>query len=533
MRPDVDTSASGRTSPFADRSPVLERKDRLLRRLERELTAAIRSGRRDDRPGECRPDVGVSTITRIHEAVADLVEAETRQLRTTIEALTLLVHETERQVRDRDDELSLVRQVAEISTAHMGSPELYREILNFALDATGADNASIFLHDPESDELKLLAARGTRDEMPQASSFRRDAGVAGRVFSTRRPMFIPDVALSTQFESRSSQDWIGSLLCLPLEARGEAIGILNLSHHAPMFFAPEQERVFMILAHQVAMAVKNNLLYDRLRELNASLEQRVRERTAELAEALEYKAELLGMAAHDIRNPLAAIVNFAWAIGRALPEGVPADVVELADAIRDTADHAVRIVSDLLDAEKIDAGKLVLFRERVRLADALASTLELNRMLASRKNIHLVAEGFDSDCVVEADQKRIAQVLDNLLNNAMKFSHAGGTIRVVIRREGPWAVFEVADEGVGIAPEDLPRIFGRFEQARSARTRSHAGSGLGLAICKKIVEMHNGRITAESQPGAGATFRVYLPACEATVPTTDQSPPTPEPAKPG
>lgn len=498
------------TNPAAVESP----EQGVMRRLDRAIDVALdanRSGVRKPRVSVPSTDVAAGLSSKINDFADRVVADETRRLQTTIDALTRLVHEVEEQIEERDNELSLVRRVAEISTAHGGSAELYAEILDYALAATGADNASIFLYDRQQDLLRLRAARGTKDASPTEITFRPDFGVAGRVFTLRRPMFIPDVNLNSQFESRGNDGAVVSLLCLPLEAHDEAIGVLNLSHHEPLFFPPDGERVFMILAHQIAIAIKNSLLYDGLRKMNASLERRVADRTAELAESLEAKNELLGMAAHDVRNPLSAIVNFAWALGHSLPAGTAAEAADLVKAIRDTAEHACRIVNDLLDAEKINAGKLVLNRERLEIGPVVAATVEVQRLLAAGKNITIDTDALDGDLVLSFDEKRMSQVVDNLLTNAIKFTPEGGRIDVRLRTEGPEVVIEVSDNGVGIAAEDLPLIFGKYVQGRSAQTTRRPGSGLGLAICKKIVEMHGGRIDATSTIGQGSSFRVCLP----------------------
>jgi signal transduction histidine kinase len=486
------------------------------RRLEATLASAIeacRNGVRKPRLSLPPTDPSAGLAGRINDFVDHVIADETRRLQTTVDALTRLVHEVEQQIEERVNELSLIRRVAEISTSHGGSADLHAEILDYALAATGADNASIFLFDPEENLLRLRAARGTKDASPTEITFRPDVGIAGRVFTLRRAMFVPDVNLNSQFESRGNDDdkAVSSLLCLPLEVNGEAVGVLNLSHHEPLFFSPDGERLFMILAHQIAIAVKNSLLYDGLRKMNALLERRVAERTAELAEMLEAKNELLGMTAHDVRNPLAAIVNFAWALGHALPAGAAPEAAELVSAIRGTAEHACQIVNDLLDTEKINAGKLVLNREPVAIRPVLEAAIEVHRLLAANKRITIHTQGIDGDLTLTVDERRISQVVDNLLTNAIKFTPEGGHIHVRLQTEGREAVIEVSDNGVGIAPDDLPHIFGKYVQGRSAHTTRRPGSGLGLAICKKIVEMHEGRIDVASTVGEGSTFRVFLP----------------------
>ncbi len=240
----------------------------------------------------------------------DLLSNKTKELQATIDGLASLVRDVEGQLQDRDAELSLVHRVAEVATAYAGSADVHRRIIEEALDATQADNASIFLYHHDEGLLKPYVARGTKDAAPRQIGFKPGTGIAGRVFADRRPMFIADTAQSPEFDQRSGEVSVRSLLCLPLEVRGEAIGVLNLSHREPGFFSPDHERVFMILAHQTAAAIKHCLLHEHLRDQVA--------RIAEAARLLE---------------PLAA--------------RLPSEAVELINVIGVTADQLGRIVDQL------------------------------------------------------------------------------------------------------------------------------------------------------------------------------------------
>jgi CheY-like chemotaxis protein/two-component sensor histidine kinase len=229
----------------------------------------------------------------------------------------------------------------------------------------------------------------------------------------------------------------------------------------------------------------------------------------ERREADRRKDEFLAMLAHELRNPIAPILNALHLLRE--EDGGPA-----AEQAHEVAErqvrHLARLVDDLLDVSRINSGKIHLRKVRVELGEAVARAVETARPLIAARRHELSVSLPDEPIPLEADAARLEQVLANLLNNAAKYTETGGRIAIEAHREGEAAVVRVRDNGIGIAPELLPRIFDLFTQADRSLDRSQGGLGIGLTLVRSLVEMHGGRITAASAGvGKGSEFVVRLP----------------------
>jgi signal transduction histidine kinase len=245
--------------------------------------------------------------------------------------------------------------------------------------------------------------------------------------------------------------------------------------------------------------------------LNENVRAQEYERTAaRLAEANQAKDQFLAMLAHELRNPLAPIRIAMQVIssGHALNP----DIQKAREVIDRQVSHLTRLLDDLLDVSRITNGKIELRKESVNLATAVANALEASRELIHRRG-HSLSVSLPEDLVlVHVDPLRFEQVITNLVNNAARYTPSNGHIRVMAQREGPNAVLRVRDNGVGIPPDLLPRVFDLFTQADRSLARSEGGLGIGLTIVRKLVELHGGTVMVESEgPGRGSEFIVRLP----------------------
>jgi signal transduction histidine kinase len=235
------------------------------------------------------------------------------------------------------------------------------------------------------------------------------------------------------------------------------------------------------------------------------------------------KDHFLATLSHELRTPLTAI--FGWT--RLLRSGTddPQRIERATIAIERSAESMRRLVDDLLDVSRIISGRLRLVREPVSLTTVVESALDAVRPKAADRGIRLETEIPADDVVLVGDQQRLQQVVWNLLWNGIKFTPEGGRVRVVMRQRGQRAELEVADTGVGIAPESLPQIFGWFQQAEAGERSVDAGLGVGLALVKQIVERHGGQVSADSAGvNQGATFRVVLPLVRSSEHSEDAPP---------
>jgi PAS domain S-box-containing protein len=286
-----------------------------------------------------------------------------------------------------------------------------------------------------------------------------------------------------------------SYICVPLEARGTTIGVLTLVHaESGRRYGAADVSLAVDLARRAAAAVDNSRLYQQLQ-----LEDR-------------RKDEFLATLAHELRNPLAPIRN-----GLELLRAAPGPEVEekVRGIMQRQLAHLVRLVDDLLDLSRVTRGTVELERQRMDVASVVGSAIEASRPLIDAAGMVLTVELPEAPILVDADRTRLSQVVSNLLNNATKFSDAGGLIRLQVSGGGTHVDIQVSDEGIGIEPGMLKEIFVMFSQVGDSRTRSPDGLGIGLTLVRRLVELHGGRVWAQSDGlGHGSCFTVRLPRVE-------------------
>jgi len=248
------------------------------------------------------------------------------------------------------------------------------------------------------------------------------------------------------------------------------------------------------------------LAYDRLERLERAL----RKANQELQSLNQLKNKFLGMAAHDLRNPLVSIGGFTQLMLDGDFGPVTEDQKEFLALIKDTSYDMLNLVNDLLDISVIESGKLDLNLKPGSLKDLITKRLRIIGPVAEKKEI-IIHEALAHIPEVVFDSNRISQAIDNLISNAVKFSPPGSNIYVILAEEDQRAKFSVRDEGPGIPVEEQSKLFGEFQPLSTQPTGGEKSTGLGLSITKKIVEAHGGSIGAQSQVGAGSTFIILLP----------------------
>jgi PAS domain S-box-containing protein len=256
---------------------------------------------------------------------------------------------------------------------------------------------------------------------------------------------------------------------------------------------------------------------EELRRLNAELERKVLERTADLAEAKvraesadRLKSAFLAAMSHELRTPLNSIIGFTGIVLQGLPGPLNDEQAKQLTMVQSSARHLLDLISDILDLSKIEAGQLEVETKPFNVPAAVEHALRLIVPLAERKHLDVTSEVAPEVGELVGDRRRYEQVLINLLNNAVKFSEEGRVhVRCVV--QGPDLVTAVSDTGIGIKPEDLARLFQPFRQLDTGLTRNHEGSGLGLSICQRLVTMMGGTIAVDSEWGRGSTFTFTLP----------------------
>ncbi len=227
-------------------------------------------------------------------------------------------------------------------------------------------------------------------------------------------------------------------------------------------------------------------------------------------EADRLKQEFTSTLSHELRTPLTSIIGSLQLVNSGVLGELNADQAELTEVAERNGQRLLDLINDILDIEKIESGKLTLFPEPMPMDELMSESVKLNQGFADRYEVKLVTEGV-RNIVVNADRKRLLQVMTNLISNAAKFSPAGGSVEIGMEEKSGRVKVSVGDRGAGIPESFRNRIFGRFAQADSADTRAKGGTGLGLAICKRLIELMDGTIGFDGREGGGTVFWFELP----------------------
>jgi signal transduction histidine kinase len=283
-----------------------------------------------------------------------------------------------------------------------------------------------------------------------------------------------------------------------------------------------------VFCSRLSVAFDNVILYEQIQEANARLEQRVAERTRELTHANRrlstqwerlrganaFKSEILGKVAHDLKNPLGVITGRTEMMMDIL-EMVPVAADKLTSQvkhIRESAQRLISMVDSLLAEAMADALNISIRHEPIEIPDLVREVVEASRPLVEKKEQSVEVDA-PENLAVSGDPDRLREAIDNLISNAVKYSPIGGRISIAVRREDDEVLISVSDNGPGLSPEDMTRLFGRFQRLSAKPTAGESSTGLGLSIVKRIVELHGGQVTADSPGGGrGTTFTVALPA---------------------
>ncbi|HEY8562150.1 MAG TPA: HAMP domain-containing sensor histidine kinase [Pyrinomonadaceae bacterium] len=259
---------------------------------------------------------------------------------------------------------------------------------------------------------------------------------------------------------------------------------------------------------------RDHYFYDELSRLNNELTTAQRElakKNAELARLNEQKNQFLGIASHDLRNPLEVIRTYSEFLLEDAAQVLEEEQIGFVRKIHSSSDYMLNLVNDFLDFSKIEAGRLELDLAPVDLVELSEKVIERSRVIADKKQIEIAFRAAEDSPEMSADESKIEQVLSNLVGNAIKFSPAGGRVEVTIETNGDRIVLAVKDGGPGISREEAETIFAPFVKGRNKATAGEKSAGLGLAIVKKIVEGHGGAISVETETNRGTTFYVSLP----------------------
>lgn len=462
------------------------------------------------------------------DGVFDLVGEVSHSLEESREAL-----------KHRINELAILNEAAQHSTSSLSLPQILESILELLHNKMGVEQSSIRLLD-EDGVLRLESYLGKtplpRRELDQTPNM---STLLGQCLLTRTVISIPDVSQMPPDTPSGlhPEEMLSSFILVPLATESQVLGVLSAASHQKKFFPPEQLDFYRSLANQVSLAIHNARLYEKLIRFSKELETKVAERTLELKnkslelseanralkEMDKLKTEFLANVSHELRTPLNSILGFTLNLKDGVDGPINEEQRRSLEKVEKASHRLLQLINDVLDLSKLRAGHMELNLETHNLEDILEEARQTIEPLARAKEIDLEVK-YTPVPPLQVDKDKIIQVLLNLLGNAIKFTDSHGRITVAVERvslpdaagvKKDYVAVKVSDTGIGIKEENLKSIFQEFVQIDSSATRRHGGTGLGLPISRHLVEMHGGRIWAESEYGKGSTFTFILPIPEA------------------
>lgn len=319
------------------------------------------------------------------------------------------------------------------------------------------------------------------------------------IMKTERPRILNDLEAYLKDHPKSDAtekivaEGMRSSLTCPLKAMGKPIGFMFFSSMQKNTYEKVHVELFLQIAGQLSAIVEKSRLYQQLSELN------------------DIKNKFLGIAAHDLRNPISVIKGYLKLFMGGIVGDVAPKQQEIFVRMDRTCETMLALINDLLDVSAIEAGKLDLELNKVNLHDYLHDNHESNRLLAEAKSISLKLQIEPDLPEINIDEDRINQVINNLITNAIKFSYPDTEITLKAERNNNTIEISVADQGQGIPREEIPKVFAEFGRLSVRPTAGEKSTGLGLAIVKRMVEAHKGKIWVKSEQGKGSTFTFSLP----------------------
>jgi signal transduction histidine kinase len=403
-------------------------------------------------------------------------------------------------------QLTALGEISRAVSSTLDVETVLQTIVSRATQLAGADGCAIYEYDDATEAFHIRATHNLDPvlvETLRTAPLRKGEGAMGRAAETREPTQVADIAAPGAYESHIRDTLLGAgyraLLSVPLLREGEIIGSLSLNRHTPGEFPPEAVEVLKTFATQSALAIQNARLF-----------REIADKSRQLEAASRHKSEFLANMSHELRTPLNAIIGFSEVLAEKMFGDINTKQAEYLQDILESGRHLLSLINDILDLSKIEAGHMELEPTDFDLPSAIDNALTLVRERATRRGITVGRTVDEHLGTIRGDERKVKQVLLNLLSNALKFTPEGGRIDVGGRLDGEMVEVSVADTGVGIAATDQEAVFEEFRQVGAAERKAE-GTGLGLALSRKFVELHRGKIWVQSEVGRGSTFTFTLP----------------------
>jgi signal transduction histidine kinase len=405
------------------------------------------------------------------------------------------------------DELKALGEVGQAVSSTLDLDTVLTTVVSRAVQLSGTSGGVIYEYDEGTQKFRLRASHRIEEglvQVLQAAPIRLGEGATGRAAATHAPFEVPDILDdrqlgATRIRSALAQLGYRSVLAVPLLLEQRIMGALTVWRREIGNFAPEVVNLLQTFAAQSVLAIQNARLF-----------REIEEKSRQLEAASHHKSAFLANMSHELRTPLNAILGYTELIQDNIYGEVPGRIREVLERLEKSGRHLLGLINDVLDLSKIEAGQMTLSLSEYSMKEVVQSVVTGVEALAAEKRLALKVSLPPDLPPARGDERRLTQVLLNLVGNAIKFTEAG-EVRVEVSASDGALRVSVSDTGPGITVADQPMVFEEFRQVDSSGTRKKEGTGLGLSIAKRIIEMHGGRIGVESTVGVGSTFWFTLP----------------------
>ena len=436
----------------------------------------------------------------------DLVQNFANQAVIAIENARLLKELRERtgELARSVDELRALGDVSQAVNSTLDLKTVLDTIVAKAVQLSGTEAGTIYEFDEYQRDLLFRSTYGM-DDAVIAELREHHIGIVeptiDQAVRTCEPVQVPDLRdiPATPARDIASRAGYRALLVVPLLARDHVVGVLVVRRKAPGAFSQDTVDLLKTFAAQSVLAIQNAHLFTEIDEKSRQVEI-----------ASQHKSQFLANMSHELRTPLNAILGYTELILDNIYGETPDKMREVLDRLQANGRHLLGLINDVLDLSKIEAGQLTLDLADYSLKEVVQTVFTAVELLATGKKLALTIDVAPNLPRGHGDERRLVQVLLNLVGNAIKFTDKGEVAIKATMSGGSFTV-AVRDTGPGIAPSDQDTIFGEFQQADNAATKRKGGTGLGLSIAKRIIGMHGGRIWVESHVGKGSTFAFTVP----------------------
>ncbi|MGH8064416.1 MAG: GAF domain-containing protein [Candidatus Entotheonellia bacterium] len=405
------------------------------------------------------------------------------------------------------DELEALGAVSQAVSSSLDLQTVLTTIVDRAVQLSGASGGVIYEYNDLTQEFRLRASHGVEEQLIavlRTAQIHVGEGAIGKAAATRAPVQVLDLldesgSVMPQVRPILAQSGYRSLLAVPLLIEQQIFGGLVIYRPESGSFSRDVVNLLQTFATQSVLAIQNARLFREIEDKGHQLEI-----------ASKHKSQFLANMSHELRTPLNAILGYAELIMDDIYGEVPEKIRDVLERVQKSGQHLLSLINAVLDLSKIEAGQLTLSINDYSIQEVVYTAMTSVESLAAEKQLRLAVELSPDLPLARGDERRIVQVLLNLLGNAIKFTEAG-EVKVRVTTVDATFRMAVSDTGPGISDADQEKIFEEFQQADSSSTKQKGGTGLGLSIAKRIIDMHGGRIWVESSLGKGSTFWFTLP----------------------